>query len=116
MLVAPNDARFGLAGAQTAANVGLVLRQVDRPYRAQWATRGLDSDGWTRPGRPATIRLYAAPDAPAQAATVTALLDAPPEAAAPVPYRLGEQRGTIAAGHPVQPAQTVCIPAAGTPI
>ena len=67
VLAAPNDSRFGLAGAQTAANVGLVLRQVDRPYRAQWATRGLDSDGWTRPGRPATIRVYAAPDAPAQA-------------------------------------------------
>ena len=49
---APNDSRFGLAGAQTAANVGLVLREVERPYRAAWATRGLDSDGWTRP-RPA---------------------------------------------------------------
>ncbi len=111
VLTAPNEARFGLAGAQAAANVGLVLRQVERPYRAQWATRGLDSDGWTRPGRPATIRLYADPGAPAQAATVTVLLDAPPEAGGPVPYRLGEQRGTIAPGTRVQPVQTVCMPA-----
>ena len=60
VLAAPNDSRFGLAGSQTAANVGLVLRAVDRPYRALWASRGLDSDGWTTPGRPATIRVYAA--------------------------------------------------------
>jgi len=113
VLTAPNEARFGLAGAQTAANVGLILRQVERPYRAQWATRGLDSDGWTRPGRPATIRFYADPGAPTQAATVTVLLDAPPEAGGPVAYRLGEQRGTIAPGTRVQPVQMVCIPAGG---
>jgi hypothetical protein len=113
VLGAPNDARFGLAGAQTAANVGLVLRQVDRPYRADWATRGLDSDGWTRPGRPATIRLYSDPGSPSQAATVTALLDAPPEAGGPVSYRLGNQTGTVTPGTRAQPAQTVCIPAGG---
>jgi hypothetical protein len=113
VLAAPNDARFGLAGAQTAANVGLVVRQVERPYRAVWATRGLDSDGWTRPGRPTTIRLFADPAKPTEAATVTVLLDAPPEAAAPVSYRLGNQRGTIAPGTRVQPVQTVCIPAGG---
>ena len=38
VLAAPNDSRFGLAGAQTAANVGLVLREVERPYRVAWAT------------------------------------------------------------------------------
>jgi hypothetical protein len=113
VLAAPNDARFGLAGAQTAANVGLVVREVERPYRAEWATRGLDSDGWTRPGRPATVRLYAAPGDPARLATVTVLLDAPPEATAPVPYRLGGQSGTIAPGARAQPTQTVCLPAGG---
>lgn len=113
VLAAPNDARFGLAGKQTASNVGLILRQVDRPYRAQWATTGLDSDGWTRPGRPATIRLYADPGAPAQAPTVTVLLDAPPEAGEPVSFRIGNQTGTIAPGTRAQPAQTVCIPAKG---
>ncbi len=113
VLTAPNDSRFSLAGAQTAANVGLVLREVARPYRAEWATRGLDSDGWTRPGRPAIIRLYAAPGRPARAATVTVLLDAPPEAGAPVSYRLGTQTGTVAPGTRVQPAQTVCLPAGG---
>jgi hypothetical protein len=113
LLAAPNDSRFGIAGRQTAANVGLLLREVDRPYRAQWATRGLDSDGWTRPGRPVTIRLYADPGAATEAATVTVLLDAPPEASGPVSYRLGERSGTIAPGIRAQPAQPVCIPAGG---
>jgi len=113
VLTAPNDSRFGLAGRQTAANVGLLLRDVDRPYRAQWATRGLDSDGWTRPGRAAGIRLYADPGHPTEAATVTALLDAPSEAGAPVHYRLGTKSGTIAPGTRAQPAQAVCIPAGG---
>src|SRR5262249_27029119 len=78
-LTAPNDSRFLLAGPQTGTNTGLVLRQVERPYRAQWATRGLITDGWTRPDRPATIRVYADPDAGTREVRVTALLDAPPE-------------------------------------
>jgi hypothetical protein len=113
VLANPNDARFGLAGPQTAANVGLVLRQVERPYRAEWATRGLDSDGWTRPGRPATVRLYAAPGEPARLATVTVLLYAPSEATGPVSYRLGAQSGTVAPGILAQSVQTVCLPAGG---
>ena len=59
------------------------------------------------------IRFYADPGAQTQAATVTVLLDAPPEAGGPVAYRLGEQRGTIAPGTRVQPVQMVCIPAGG---
>ena len=37
---APNDSRFGLAGEQSGANVGLALRKVERPYRALWADPG----------------------------------------------------------------------------
>ena len=58
VVAAPGDPRFGLAGRQHAANFGLVVSAVDRPYRAVWSSRGLDTDGWTRPGRPATIRVY----------------------------------------------------------
>jgi hypothetical protein len=60
-----------------------------------------------------TIRLYADPGAATEAATVTVLLDAPPEASGPVSYRLGERSGTIAPGIRAQPAQPVCIPAGG---
>ncbi len=61
---APGDPRFALAGSEHAANLGLVVNSVERPYRAAWATRGLDTDGWTRPGRPATIRVYNRTDRP----------------------------------------------------
>ena len=112
VLSAPNDSRFGLAGSQAATN-GLVLRAVDRPYRAEWATRGLDADGWTRPGRPVTIRAYGPPGERARVARVTATLDAPPEASGPVRYRLGDAAGSVAPGQRVQATATVCVPAGG---
>jgi hypothetical protein len=34
------------------------LLRVPRPARAAWVTRGLDPDGWTRPTREATLRVY----------------------------------------------------------
>jgi hypothetical protein len=113
VLTAPNDSRFLLAGAQTAANAGVVLRQVERPYRALWATRGLDPDGWTRPGRPATVRVYADPGADSRRVTVTALLDSPPEATGDVSYRLGDQSGSVAPGARAQPSATLCLPGGG---
>jgi hypothetical protein len=113
VLGAPNDSRFGLAGTQIATNVGLVVQTAERPYRAQWATRGLEPDGWTRPGRPATVRVYAAPGDPSRTATVTATIDAPPEATGPVSYELGDAHGTVPPGQRVQASASVCLPAAG---
>jgi hypothetical protein len=36
----------------------LELVRVARPYRLEWATRGLTPDGWTVAGRAATLRFY----------------------------------------------------------
>jgi len=58
VVAAPGDSRFLLAGRGRAANLGFVVRAVRRPYRAVWRTRGLQTDGWTTPDRPATIRVY----------------------------------------------------------
>jgi hypothetical protein len=58
VVASPGDSRFQLAGSDRAANLGFVVRAVQRPYRAVWMTRGLQPDGWTTPGRPATIRVY----------------------------------------------------------
>ncbi len=112
VLAAPNDSRFGLVGSQTAANVGFLVETVDRPYRARWATRGLFADGWTLEGLPATIRVYASSGKPSRA-QVTAVLDAPPEATAPVPFRFGATRGAVAPGQRVQTTAALCLPAAG---
>jgi hypothetical protein len=58
VVASPGDSRFQLAGSDRAANLGFVVRAAERPYRAVWRTRGLQADGWTTPGRPATIRVY----------------------------------------------------------
>jgi hypothetical protein len=113
VLSAPNDSRFGLVGSQAATNAGLVVQAVDRPYRARWASRGLDIDGWTHPGREATIRVYALPGEATRLVKVAALLDAPPEAGSTVSYRLGEARGTVAPGQRAQATTAVCVPAGG---
>jgi dolichyl-phosphate-mannose-protein mannosyltransferase len=113
VLAAPNDSRFGLVGSQEAENGGLVVWAVDRPYRARWASRGLDIDGWTRPGRAATIRVFALPGEARRRVEVTALLDAPPEAGDTVSYGLGEARGTVAPGKRAAATARVCIPAGG---
>jgi hypothetical protein len=86
VVTAPADPRFLLAGSQHAANVGLVIRAVERPYRAVWVTRGLLTDGWTRPGRPATIRIYAERSGRPQLVDVRVSLRAPDTA--PVRYRV----------------------------
>lgn len=94
VLAAANDSRFGLRGTTRATNLGLVLQEVERPYRATWASRGLDPDGWTRPGHPATVRTYGEDGLVRIALT----LDAPPEATEPTRYRVGDQAGTVDPG------------------
>ena len=82
---APGDSRFSLVGREQAENLGFVVRSVERPYRALWASRGLQADGWTTPGRPATIRVYG--HGATERAVVRMTVRAPTDAAAT--YRLG---------------------------
>jgi hypothetical protein len=113
VLASPSDSRFALAGEQAAANSGLTLVLAERPYRALWATRGLDVDGWTRPGRPGTVRVYADPRQPSRRIRVSVVLDSPPEATAPVHYHLGETDGSIAPGMRSVAVTEACVPAGG---
>jgi hypothetical protein len=55
------DSRFRLAGSQLGAPGDLVLLAPEKPWRAEWLSRGLTDDGWTLPGRPAFVRVYAQP-------------------------------------------------------
>jgi hypothetical protein len=113
ILTAPFESRFGLAGSQAGANAGLVLLAVERPYRALWATTGLDSDGWTRPSHAATIRVYAEPGRGTQLVRVAVSLDAPPEAQAAASYRLDDGTGSIGPGQRAVAETTACVPRAG---
>lgn len=109
-LVAPRDSRFRLAGSPVGANVGMVVRKVDRPYRALWATRGLETDGWTRPSEPALLRIYGAGPA-----NVSVAVRAPD--AAPASYLLegpGVRRvGELPAGTWRAEQLAICVPESG---
>ncbi|HZR91292.1 MAG TPA: hypothetical protein VFA44_02665 [Gaiellaceae bacterium] len=115
VVFALDDARFRLAGVRHADNLGLEVLLAERPYRAAWATQGLDGDGWARPGRPATIRVYP-PQARASEVRVRVTLAAPPDA--PARYELrsaaGRRRGVIAAGAVTTEGVTLCV-APGAP-
>jgi hypothetical protein len=57
--VSASDLRLRLAGTiVTRSGGGFDLLKPKLPYRANWATQGLVSDGWTHPGRPVRLRLY----------------------------------------------------------
>lgn len=116
VVAAPGDPRFLLAGRAHAANLGLVVRAVDRPYRAIWASRGLETDGWTRPGRPATIRVYGQRQNRPEPVTVRVSLRA--TRGAPARYRISTpgvgRVGAIPAGGFGAEDVSVCVPAGST--
>jgi hypothetical protein len=109
---APNDARFQLSGPRHAENLGLRVIVADRPYRALWQTRGLDTDGWLLAARPATVRVYSREDA-ARLVDVEISLAAPE--AAPARYRLtwpgGTRTGEAAANAVSGESVPLCVPA-----
>lgn len=113
VVVSQTDPRFALAGRQAAANVGLRVLAAERPYRALWASSGLDPDGWTRPGRPASIRVYGAPGGGARRLRVDVALAAPPEATEKVAYRVGDEDGSVAPGAVATASVERCVPANG---
>ena len=58
VIFAAYDPHLILSGPRHAENLGLRVILADRPYHASWMTRRLDTDGWMRPGRPATVRVF----------------------------------------------------------
>jgi hypothetical protein len=55
------ETRFRISGAVRAEKYNVLLVNAVRPWRADWLTFGLTDDGWTRPGAPARIRIFAMP-------------------------------------------------------
>ena len=98
VVVAAGDSRLQLSGRRHAANLGLVLLAVDRPYRAVWSSHGLRTDGWTRPDVPASTRIYPRPGSRSEVERVRVRLSAPD--AAGVRYRISadtaDRVGTLA--------------------
>jgi hypothetical protein len=59
VVTAASDARLRITGSRIAQNYGLDVLHVARPWQVDWTTSGLDPDGWTRPGRPAAVHVFA---------------------------------------------------------
>jgi hypothetical protein len=111
VVVAPEDPRFGLAGRERSGRSGLRLVEVERPYRAAWSSRGLQSDGWTTPGRGASIRVYGWPGAPREVKRVRVVLTPPTDAGAEyrVETETAERSRIISAGTTVKETVFVCV-------
>jgi hypothetical protein len=113
---ATRETRYRIAGDRTLEERGLYLIRAERPWRAEWLTRGLYDDGWTRPGTPATIRVFARPsDRTAVVRELSLQLRAPGEVP-PRPFHL-RGPGVDVDGTAVADARTVplklCVPAGG---
>lgn len=115
VVTAPGDPRFALAGSRHASNLGFDVIAVDRPYRAAWASRGLETDGWTSPGRPVTIRVYARPGEERELIVVRLTVQAPE--GTPALYRISapdeDRAGPLFAGAAREEVVSVCVPARG---
>ena len=61
VLEAETETRFRLSGTLTADARSTMLIDTRQPWRADWLTFGLYDDGWTKPARAGTIRVFATP-------------------------------------------------------
>jgi hypothetical protein len=111
VVVVPGDPRFGLAGAAHAASSGLRVIASERPYRAVWSSRGLSTDGWTRPGVPASIRVHAPRGARGEVSRMRIRLRAPEEDEARyrISTALAERPGAISPAGTAEETVLVCV-------
>jgi hypothetical protein len=113
VVTSPRDPRFQLAGSKVAENVGVVVWTLERPYRALWATEGLETDGWTRPGLPALLRVYGSGGDGPELVQVRVTVRAPDESPARYELRIGADRrcGMLSAAAEREERFTVCVAA-----
>jgi hypothetical protein len=113
-----NDVRFRLAGIQRHFDRGAYIIEPERPWRADWLTRGIYPDGWTRPHTAATVTVFAKPGqrTPLRRFLTLAASSPDPVEARPVTIRSNLDRwsGSIAPNASLDRVVTVCVPPAGT--
>ena len=117
LVVPETENRFGLDGTQVLARQSsLELLRVNRPYRLAWSTQGLTRDGWVRPSRPATVRVYGGPTTGRRSLVLT--FSASALAPHRVDFELSTEGETFAAsvdpGGARPPVEIpVCVPSGG---
>ena len=115
LVLAQNDARFRPAGPTVVSNYGLDLVEARIPYRADWATRGVTSNGQTRRGQPVTIRVFAFPGEGDARVRLELVLTAPPGTSPAYAMRAGplRRRGEVAGGATTTVDVDLCVAARG---
>jgi hypothetical protein len=111
-----DDVRFHVKGRflVTQRNVSIVF--PDRPWRADWVTYGLYPDGWTRPGRPARLRVFAdsTQKGPALRTLQISLIAPESVPSRPVSFRSNAGAWQVAVGpSTVEQTVSVCVPPQG---
>jgi hypothetical protein len=107
VVTAGADARLRLAGTEVANNLGLYVFRTERPYRAEWASRGVDADGYVLARRSAEIRVFPAPGHGPERVTLDVLFAAPPADA--VAFRFDGVDRRLADADTVREQLALCV-------
>jgi hypothetical protein len=115
LVTSPSETRFHVLEAARVYDAGpLWLVRVERPYRLDWATRGVSADGWTSPDRRATLRFYGHGEPGGR--TISIVLSSSAQAALPFSFTLEAtdvaRRGRVDPGGAAPPIDlSLCVPA-----
>jgi hypothetical protein len=110
------DARFAPAGDRAGSYADYEVVRVERPFRAAWLAIGLEPDGWTRPGRPASIRVYPPGGRvyPPGGRTRLSLTLSAPDVEIPRGYQVGAGvSGALSSTESAEVSISVCVPQTG---
>jgi len=111
------DSRFRLAGTQHHFERDAYIVEPERPWRADWLTRGIWPDGYTRPHTPTTITVYAKPGQKTPLRRFLTIEASNPDSVEPRPVSItsgpGDWSGTIAPQQSLRQQLQLCVPAGG---
>jgi hypothetical protein len=96
---------------------GVILTRAEQPWRTDWLSFGLTDDGWSRPGVPVTLRVFAEPgQRGSRIRSVSFGMRAPADVASrPVDFRtnLEHEGGTATNGATAYRVINACVPPKG---
>jgi hypothetical protein len=111
------DSRFRLAGVQHHFERDAYIVEPERPWRADWLTRGIWPDGYTRPHTPTTITVYAKPGQTTALRRFLTIEASNPDPVDPRPVSItsgpGDWSGTIQPQQSLRQQLQLCVPAGG---
>jgi hypothetical protein len=112
-----SDVRFRLAGTNVSFERGAYLKEAEVPWRAEWITDQIYSDGWTKPHVPVRIHVYAEPGQRTPLKRFLTVSLASPSPTEPRPLTISSNtanwRGLIPPGSSIDQGASVCVPPGG---